>query len=81
MGNSSLQEEQYEFFKSHLKEFLDNKQLKNKFVVIAEGKDQGFHDTFAAAYEAALAQFAPDSFIVQQVVEDNDSISFLAMAV
>jgi hypothetical protein len=77
----TLQEKQYEFFRSHLKEFLANAQLKNKFVVVADCEVKGFHDTFAAAYEAALSQFAQGTFIIQQVVDDNASVSFLATAV
>ena len=81
MGKSTLQEDQYRFFKEHLGEYLANPQLNNKFVVVADCEVKGFHDTFAAAYESALSQLAPGTFIIQQVVDDNASVSFLATAV
>ena len=77
----TLQEVQYEYFREHLKEFLADRQLNNKFIVIADCEVKGSHDTFAAAYETALSQFAPGTFIIQQVVDENASVSFLATAV
>lgn len=77
----TLQEREYEYFRSHLGELLADPRLNGKFVVVSGCAIKGFHDTFQAAYEAALSEFQPGSFIVQQVVGENDTVSFLAAAV
>lgn len=66
-----------EFFRSKLGEYLENPLLRGKFVVVHDQQLRGSYDRFDVALRYAVAAFPPDEFIVQQVVADNATVSFI----
>jgi hypothetical protein len=69
-----------QFFRSELPKLLGNALLRGKFVVVHDKEVRATFDTFDAALRHAIAHFPPDEFIIQQVVEDNATVSFLSAA-
>jgi hypothetical protein len=69
-----------EYFRSHLKELLSQPLLHGKFVVVHDQQVKGTFDTFGGALGFAVERFPADEFIVQQVLDDDESISFLRAA-
>lgn len=65
--------ENFVYFTQHLSEYM--KEHLGKFVVIAEGKEQGFFDTFDQAYCAAIKKFELGSFVIQECVRESNSAS------
>ena len=61
------------YFTQRLPEFL--KEHRGKFVIIADGKENGFYDTFDEAYQIAVKTFGLGNFIVQQCVSEEDNTS------
>jgi hypothetical protein len=69
-----------QFFRSKLPELLANPLLNGKFVVLHSEAVKASFDTFDAALRHAVATFPADEFIIQQVVDDNATVSFLSTA-
>lgn len=66
-----------QYFREHVKEFLESPYLKDKFAIIYDGKIQATADTFEAALNEAVSKFPADEFIVQQVVDESAQNNFL----
>ena len=78
---SEKQKEALTFFKNNLKEWLNNPLYKLKYVIIHNNKMVGLFDTFEKALAEALAKYTQDEFIIQQIISDEDVISFLYSAI
>lgn len=61
------------YFNQMLPEYL--KTHLGKFVIIADGKEQGFYDSFDEAYQIAVKSYGLGNFIVQQCVSDEENTS------
>ena len=78
---TSKQQENYKFFSEHIKDYLNDPILKNKFVIICDGQIKSAYDSFESAYEAACTQFPMEEFIVQQIIDESETIEFIRSAV
>lgn len=78
---SEKQQKNYDFFSSHLEEYLGDPIKRNKYAVFCEEEIKGAYDTFEVAYIAACSQFSQDEFIIQQIVDSSDIVEFLWAAV
>lgn len=63
----------YAYFTQHLSEYM--KEHLGKFVVIADGHEHGFFDTFDQAYRHAISKFELGTFVVQQCISEKDNTS------
>jgi hypothetical protein len=77
MTEPNAKAENLQFFRDHLAEYLRDPVLSRKFVVIHGRELRGAFDTFQSALQSAIAQFSPDEFVIQQVIDDTQVISFL----
>lgn len=75
------QKENYDFFSEHIAEYLKNPIMKNKFAVICNKEIKAVYDSFGSAYDAACAQYPMDEFIVQQIIDESETVEFLRAAV
>lgn len=66
------------YFEKVIDELLKNDLYKGKFVVIYKESIKGVFDTMENALKYAVGQFPRDELIIQQVVDENDIVSFLA---
>ena len=75
------QEKEYAFFRNNLEEFLNNDLLKGKHVIIADEKIQKTFDTFDAAIDYAIDNFEEGTYIMQEIIDEREIISFTRTAV
>ena len=80
VGGTDEQRKDYKFFNEHLPEYLKDKRLVGKHLVIAGQTVRGFFDTFDAALKSALASYTFGQFIIQEVVDENEIVHFLSPA-
>lgn len=81
MELSAIQKENLSFFKTKLPSLLADKLTASKFVVIHGNQVQHVADSFDNALKFAISHFPPNEFIVQQVIDEASTISFLYFAV
>ena len=81
MELTSTQNENLVFFKSILPQLLADKLKAGKFVVVHDKQVQYVADTFDNALKHATTHFATGEFIIQQVIDESSTISFLFCAV
>lgn len=74
---SEKQNANYQFFASHLAEYIENPLIKGKFGIFCEERLQGTFDSFDAAYSEACTRFPTDEFIIQQIVDSSAVVEFL----
>ena len=77
---SEKQRKDLEFFKRELPSLLQSPLTKGKFVLIHNESVKGAYDTFEAALKEAASLYTQDEFIIQQVLADSDTVSFLFSA-
>jgi hypothetical protein len=71
------QKQDITFFDENLETWAKNPLYKFKFVIIS-GKDlKGIYDTFEAALEAAIISFKIGEFIIQQIILEDETVSYL----
>ena len=78
---SEKQNKCIEFFDTNINEFLKEPMLINKYIVIYDESIKGSFDSFELALEYALSNFNKDEFIIQQVINNHEIISFIRAAV
>lgn len=71
----------YEFFQKSLPSLLEDPLKNGKYAVVCGEAIAGLFDSFQAAYAFACAECADSHFIIQQIVNQNDIVQFLRMAV
>ena len=69
------------YFKQNIDTWLKDDLKKGKYVVIADEKTQGIYDSFGNAFDYAFANFKQGDFIIQEIFDKNDVVSFLSPAV
>lgn len=65
-------EEEYNYFKTHKKELLEN--YRNKFVVIKNKELIGAYDTEKEAYDSTVNTHAVGTFLIQKCVENEEEL-------
>ena len=80
-GLNKEQKENYKWFKNQVKDLLNKVEYKYKFLVIRNKAIEGVFDDFSKAAESAMSRvpFKKD-FIIQQVIDEDEIISFLSPA-
>ena len=58
----------YRYFQRNLARYI--RENPGKYVIIANGKEQGFYDTFDLAYCAAIKVHKLGCFVVQECAEE-----------
>ena len=61
--------EEVAFFEKHRREFLQK--APGKFALVKGEELHGFFDTDEAAYEAGVETFGLESFLIKQVLEED----------
>jgi len=75
------QKENLKYFDDNLKAFLENPLYKFKFAIIHNKEVVGIFDTSESAIEDAAVKWPLGDFIIQQIISDDDIVSFLSPAV
>ncbi len=78
---SVAQNKNLEYFKQNLAEFLENKILANKYIVIHDEQIKGSFDDFESALDYAVLSLPKGEFIIQQVINEDEIVSFIRRAV
>jgi hypothetical protein len=68
-----------EYFQKHKQEY--QKLYKGQFVLIKGETFAGAFTTDAEAYKAGLEKFGNEPFLIKQVLDDDDRVSYPALAV
>jgi hypothetical protein len=75
------QKEDLRYFQENLPDFLENPLYKHKFAIIFDKKIVGLFDTFSNAIEEAASRFSQGEYIIQQIIGEDEVISFLYPAI
>jgi hypothetical protein len=75
------QEKCIDFFNNNLEEWLKDDLKKNKYMVIYNESVEGIYDTIDSAVDYAYENFEMGSFIIQQIFDESEIISYLRLAV
>ncbi len=78
---SEKQKENLKFFKDNLNTMIEDKLLKDKYVVIHDKEIKATFDTFDLALNHAIANFPRKEFIIQQVISTDSYINYLKAAI
>ena len=78
---SENQQKNYDFFEKHLHEYLNDPLKKNKYGIFCDEELKGVYDSFATAFTVACGHFPMGEFIIQQIMDENEIVEFLSMAV
>jgi len=70
-----------EYFKSHLKDFLANPLLADKYVVISGQQIKSNFDTVENAVKYATDTFKLGDYIIQRIFDESKVINFVKAAV
>lgn len=68
------------YFKEKLDVWLEDVAYKHKHVVIADQEVKGVYDDFSTALEYAANLLVAGEFIIQEVIGEDEQISFLNLA-
>ena len=79
-----LNEKQIEavkFFQENLDKWLSNPLYKLKYVIIHNNNISGLFDTFETALIEAVSKHPQNDFIIQQIISDDEIVSFFYPAI
>lgn len=79
MTEKTVLQTELAFYTKHKQEYLSN--YKGQFVLIKRETFVGAFTTEAQAYKAGIEQFGNQPFLIKQVVEDNDTVSYPALSI
>ena len=71
------QKQDIAFFDKNLETWAKNPLYKFKFVIISEEELKGIYDTFETALDNAIVSFKIGEFIIQQIILEDETVSFL----
>lgn len=71
VSNIMALEKEFEYFKANQAELF--RKYPQKFLVIIEEEVKGAYDTRAEAYDAAVEEFEPGKFMIQQCLLGTDA--------
>jgi len=75
------QRQDLDFFNKNIQTWLQNPIYRMKFVVISDGTLKGVYDSFESALKYAATTLKAGDYIIQQVLNENEVVNFLAPAV
>jgi len=78
---TEMQKASIAFFKKNLPEWLNDELKKDKYVVIYDKSVMGIFDTIDFAVDYAYENLDVGSYIIQQIVDESETVSFLRLAV
>lgn len=79
MSEQNPLQAELEYVQKHKSEYL--KLYKGQFVLIKGEKLAGTFTTDAEAYEAGLEKFGNEPFLIKQVLDGDDTVSYPALTV
>jgi hypothetical protein len=79
MSEQNPLQTELEYFQKHKPEYL--KLYKGQFVLIKGETFAGAFTTDAEAYQAGLDKFGNEPFLIKQVLDGDDTVSYPALAV
>jgi len=68
------------YFNENLEAWAQNPLYKLKFVIISGKELRGLYDTFEAALGAAVMSYGNGEYIIQQILPEDETVSFLSPA-
>ncbi|GHV89172.1 hypothetical protein AGMMS50267_15320 [Spirochaetia bacterium] len=74
------QKENLQYFQENLETWAADPLMKLKHVVIHDKKICGIYDTFENALSYAVHSLPCGEFVIQEVITDNEIVSFLCSA-
>jgi len=77
---SPKQKESYVYFTEKFDELYNNPLYRYKFVVISGDSLLGIFDTFQNAIRDAVGKYKTGDYIIQELVRDDERVSFLSPA-
>ena len=81
MGKQSQRAGNVRFFKENLSKWLEDVAYRHKYVVISGQEVKGVYDGFQDALQFAVdAGLTPGEHIIQEVIGEDERISFLKAA-
>jgi hypothetical protein len=66
-----------DFFSHELPRLLGSPETKGKFFIICHERFMGKFETFEEAMREAMATCPRNEFIIQQAIDESDTVSFL----
>lgn len=78
---SDNQKKNYAYFNAHLAEWLNDPLKRNKFSVILDEEIKGIFDSFETAFQFACTNYPSGEFIIQQIIDQEEIVEFLRVAV
>ena len=79
-GLSSIQEQNLQYFKQNLADWLNNPVYQYKYLVIHGSQVKGVYDRPETALENAIVTLPQGEFIIQQVIDENEIVNSLSRA-
>jgi hypothetical protein len=79
MSEQNPLQTELEYFQKHKQEYL--KLYKNQFVLIKGDEFAGAFTTEAEAYKAGLKRFGNEPFLIKQVLDGDEAVSYPALTV
>ncbi len=79
MSEQNPLQTELEYFQKHKQEYL--KLYKNQFVLIKGEEFAGAFTTDAEAYQAGLERFGNKPFLIKQVLDGDETVSYPALTV
>jgi len=76
-GLSEKQQEALDYFEEHLDEWRNNPLYKYKYGIIREHQLVGIFDGFGNALAEAAAKYELGSYIIQQIISEEDYSNFI----
>ena len=70
-----------DYFKENLSEWLKDGLKIYKYAVIGDNSIKGIYDTIDGAVDFAYDNLELGSYIIQQIIDENEIISYLRLAV
>ncbi|GHV82279.1 hypothetical protein AGMMS49991_08370 [Spirochaetia bacterium] len=74
------QQENLQYFQENLESWASDPLYKLKHVVIHNQKVCGVYDTFENALSSAVQTLPQGEFVIQQIITDQEVVSFLCSA-
>ena len=74
------QKQDVAFFNENLQTWASDPIYRMKYAVIHDKKLQGIFDTFDIALGDAVKKFSPNEFIIQQIINNDETVNFLSPA-
>ena len=78
---TEMQKKCISFFENNIEEWLKDELKKNKHIVIHDEKIVGIYDTIGNAVDYAYENLEAGTYIIQEIIDENEVVSYLRLAV